>query len=75
MITWSQLKEKFFDKGYEWEFHLFIGVMPTPDFSRLLTRPGETQAAIVKRFHNSWEEINQEIWGHWNTWIDYQKHK
>ena len=75
MITWSQLKEKFFDKGYEWEFHLCIGVIPTPDFSRLLTIPGETQAVIVKRFQDSWIESSQQEWDYWNTWIDYQKHK
>ena len=41
MITRSQLKEKFLDKGYDWEFDLLIGNIPNPDFSRLLISPGE----------------------------------
>ena len=43
MITRSQLKEKFLDKGYDWEFELLIGNIPNPDFSRLLISPGESQ--------------------------------
>ena len=75
MITWKQLKEKFFDKGYDWEFDLFIGNIPNPDFSRLLISPGESQEDVIKRFYKIWEEHSQKEWDYWNTWIDYQKHK
>ena len=75
MITWNQLKEKFFDKGYEWEFDLFIGNIPTPDFSRLIFRPEETLKDVIKRFQELWIKSSQQEWDYWNTWIDYQKHK
>lgn len=75
MVTWGQLKEKFFDKGYICEFHFFIGTIPSPDFSRIIFMPEETQKDVLKRFHNQWEKLNQEQWNYWNTWIDYQKHK
>ena len=75
MITWEQLKEKFFDKGYDWEFDLFIGNIPNPDFSRVIFRPEETPRDVIKRFHNLWTKSSQQEWDYWNTWIDYQKHK
>ena len=75
MITYSQLKEKFLDKGYSWEFYTFVGSIPNPDFSRLIISPEETQEDILKRFYKLWGEICQKEWDYWNTWIDYQKHK
>ena len=75
MITRSQLKEKFLDKGYDWEFELLIGNIPNPDFSRLLISPGESQEDVIKRFYKTWTKSVQKEWDYWNTWIDYQKHK
>ena len=75
MITWEQLKEKFFDKGYDWEFELFIGNIPNPDFSRLVFRSEETPKDVIKRFHNLWTKSSQQEWDYWNTWIDYQNYK
>ena len=75
MITREQLKEKFFDKGYDWEFELFIGKIPNPDFSRVVFSPKETQEDVIKNFYNLWTKSVQKEWDYWNTWIDYQKHK
>ena len=76
MITRSQLKEKFLDKGYhDWEFDLLIGNIPNPDFSRVVFRPEETQENVIKNFYNLWTKSVQKEWDYWNTWIDYQKHK
>ena len=76
MITRSQLKEKFLDKGYyDWEFDLLIGNIPNPDFSRVVFIPEETQEDVIKNFYNLWTKSVQKEWDYWNTWIDYQKHK
>ena len=75
MITWCQLREKFFDKGYFWEFHTFIGSIPNPDVSRIIMRGEDSLRNVFEEFHSLWEETCQEEWEYWNTWIDYQKHK
>lgn len=75
MITYSQLKEKFLDKGYLWEFYTFVGSIPNPDFSRLIISPEETPKDVIKRFHDLWIKSRQQEWDYWNTWIDYQNYK
>lgn len=74
MVTYSSLREKFFDKGYVWEFHCFIGVMPIFDPSCYILASISREQAL-ENWKKAIEKVYKKEWDYWNTWIDYQKHK
>ena len=71
-VSYSKLVEKFIDKGYIYELHLFIGTPPPFIPGRAIADSIEKEREIYSRII---QEVYGEEWDYWNAWIDHQTHK
>lgn len=59
---YHKVREKFFNKGYIYEFHILVPPPPFVWFSPV------DKEKIIK-------SVYLEEWEYWNIWIDYQQYK
>ena len=77
---YSDLKQKFIDKGRTAEFYLLVMPFPFQDNSRTPTLVPywvKEEDNIKNRreiFLETVEMVYFEEWDYWNTWIDYQQY-
>ena len=75
MVTWGQLKEKFFDKGFSfYEFQILVPqpMLFDPDCVSLSYN---TREDLLKIHKETIQRVYGPEWDYWNTWIDYQNYK
>lgn len=74
MVTYKKLFEKFEEKGYVVEFHLYVGapMIFDPSIDELRTFGLEFLSEQRQKLN---QNRYQPEWEYWNTWIDYQQYK
>lgn len=72
MITYGELAQKFFDKGYLYEFYYLV--TPPPFFIGQINIDS-TREETVERHQRIVQEVYGEDWEHWSQWIDRQQYK
>lgn len=68
----GKIREKFFDKGYVYEFHMLVPqplYLLDPSCYDLMYR---TREQIFEQYKKVTVEVYGKEWDYWNTWIDYQ---
>ena len=71
---YSQVVQKFLDKGYLYELHIFVPNPPmyNPCMNTVVFQTAEENYQTFIKVVN---EIYSEQWDYWNIWIDYQQYK